>query len=542
MTDAQAPIRPSTAPSGGFRSSALYRLMLAGAPPKGVRLAVADVWPGDPEAARNMLKGLFAHAGELHLLESAAQAPADASHDWLTWFHGHEWLKDLRALDGGEAPYFAREWVSAWLDANARWSSVAWAPEVAAARVINWIRAWGFLVREDAAGPFEKALRKTLGRDVRHIAKSLPGRERGYARLCALKGLGFAALALKGFERRQTQALARLEDEVQAQVLPDGGHIERNPERLAQVLADLLELRALSAAALGYVPPFVQNAIDRAGPMLRALRHPDGGLALFNGGLEGDPAWLDLVLAQTDPTAKPPQRAPYTGFQHLSAGAAHIIMDCGRPGGPGHHYHAGTLSFELSVGRARVFVNCGARGGEFDPWRTALAATAAHTTLTVNDTSSAAFALDGELRRGPERVTCQRRDTEEGALVEASHDGYVNTFGLVHHRAIYMSPSGDDIRGEDRLTGSGGEHFAIRFHLHPGVKASLLGGGGVLLRFGGRTKETWRLRASTTEVALEESVYLGRAGETRRTEQIVVSGPLSGNGALVKWALSRQEP
>lgn len=516
--------------------------------PRGVTLDVPVLWPGSPEAGAEILKGRFVHKGESHRLDDATAPPNDASDAWRAWFHSLQWISDLAALSGGErggeAPYFAREWLSAWMDANARYSPIAWAPEVTAERVINLIRTWSFLVRGDAAGPFEKMLRQTVGRDARHILRSPPPPQSGYARLLTFKGQAFAALALKGFERKQPKVLARLEAEINAQVLPDGGHIERNPQRLADVLRDLLELKALIAAATGQMSGCVQNAIDRAAPMLRQLRHPDGGLALFNGGREGHPADIDLLLAHTDPGAKAPGRAPYAGFQRLSAGNVTLIMDCGKPGGPGRRHHAGTLSFEMSVSAHRVIVNCGARPGDADPWRTALAATAAHSTLTVNDTSSAAFAIDGSLHRGPDQVTCTRTDSDEGVLVEASHDGYLNAFGLTHHRAMFVDPSGDSVRGEDRLTGAGGEYFTIRFHLHPGVKASLLGGNdtgaGVLLRFGSRTKETWRLRSSTGEVALEDSVYLGHGGEHRRTEQIVITGPLTGNGALIKWALLRE--
>jgi uncharacterized heparinase superfamily protein len=314
--------------------------------------------------------------------------------------------------------------------------------------------------------------------------------------------------------------------------------VERNPERLADVLKDLLELKALLATTTGDVPGFIQNAIDRVAPMVRGLRHADGGLALFNGGLENDGAWLDILLAQTDSNAKAPLNAPHAGFQRLGAGSVHLIFDGGQPTSVGRNQHAGALSFEMSVGKHRLIVNCGAKNSPNDPWRTALAATAAHSTLTVNDTSSAAFGLDGELRRGPDHVTCKRQDVEEGTLIEATHDGYINTFGLTHHRALFLASHGTDVRGEDRLVGTGGEHFTIRFHLHPSVKASVLGDGhGVLLRLPG--KDIWRLRTSGNDVRLEESIYLGRAGDVRRTEQIVISGPLSGNGALVKWALTR---
>lgn len=539
------PVTPPSTRKGGFRASWLYRQWLRGPAPRGVTLDVPVLWPGAPQTGAAILGGNFTHLGESHHLESATDIPATASDAWQRWFHGLKWLVDLAALSGGErggeAPYFAREWLSTWMTANTHYSPVAWAPEVTAERIINLISAWSFLVRGDAAGPFEKMLRHTLGRDGRHISRSLPPPSAGYARLHTLKGQAFAALALIGRERSIAKVLARVELEIDAQVLPDGGHVERNPERLADVLRDLLELKALIAAATGQMSGCVQNAIDRAAPMLRQLRHPDGGLALFNGGQEGDPAAIDLLLAHTDASAQAPGRAPYAGFQRLGAGNTMVIMDCGTPGGPGHRHHAGTLSFEMSVGTQRMIVNCGARAGAADPWRTALAATAAHSTLTVNDTSSAAFTLDGSLHRGAERVPCQRTDSDDGTLVEASHDGYLNAFGLTHHRALFIGPVGDDLRGEDRLTGTGGEYFTIRFHLHPGVKASVLGdGAGALLRFGTRHKETWRLRTSAGEVKLEDSVYLGRGYEHRRTEQIVITGPLTGNGALIKWALTRE--
>ncbi len=538
-SDLDARLAPGRVTGGGFVASALYRLLLLGRSPQGVLFDAPEIWPGDPVAGQRMLGGAFSHAGETHILTDATDVPHNASRDWLAWFHGHAWLKDISALgSGSEAPYFAREWLSAWMDANQTWSPLAWAPEVAAERVVNWCQHWRFLVRQDGSGPFEQLLRKTAGRDARHVLRTLPPAKSGFARLHAIKGQCFAAFALMGGEKRKDQTLDRLEKEIHAQILPDGGHVERSPERLTWVLQDLLELKAMLQVATGDVPSFLINAIDRVAPMVRALRHPDGGLALFNGGLQSNAAWLDLLLAQTASTAKPPYNAPYAGYQRLNAGNVHVILDSGKPTAYGRHQHGGALSFEMSVGKHRLIVNCGARSDETDPWRTALAATAAHSTLTVNDTSSAAFAIDGTLRRGPDTVTAKRQDVEEGALVEAEHDGYMAAFGVMHHRALFVASHGTDVRGEDRLIGTGGEHFTIRFHLHPSVKASLLGDGhGVLLRMPG--KEVWRMRTSADMLSLEESVYVARTGDIRRCEQVVITGPLSGNGALVKWAITR---
>ncbi len=57
------------------------------------------------------------------------------------------------------------------------------------------------------------------------------------------------------------------------------------PQMLA-ALQDLTEIRALLQAAQAQPPAALAGAIERMAPALRALRHGDGGLALFNGSKE----------------------------------------------------------------------------------------------------------------------------------------------------------------------------------------------------------------------------------------------------------------
>jgi uncharacterized heparinase superfamily protein len=60
----------------------------------------------------------------------------------------------------------------------------------------------------------------------------------------------------------------------------------------------------------------------------------------------------------------------------------------------------------------------------------------------------------------------------------------------------------------------------------------------VLLRLPGGAG--FRLRSSGAEVSLAESIYLGRPGEMRRTQQVVLNCEIRGAGAEVKWALTRE--
>jgi uncharacterized heparinase superfamily protein len=282
--------------------------------------------------------------------------------------------------------------------------------------------------------------------------------------------------------------------------------------------------------------------------MLRLLLHGDGGLALFNGATEGDSLQIGLVLQRAASGKGPLQSAPAGGFQRLQAGRSLVLVDSGRPPPPGddHLAQAGTLSREMSVGRERLIVNCGAQteaGAGRDEWSAAQRSTAAHTTATIDDTNSSALFAHGGVGRRRAYVTCRRDEDDGNTWLEASHDGYASLFGLTHHRRLYLTASGDDLRGEDRFTRTappaGTPAFAVRFHLHPEVQAmAAQDGRSVVLRLpkGGG----WRLRSGAA-LSLEPSVYLGRPGQLRRSQQIVLSGPLDGGETVVKWALQRLE-
>jgi uncharacterized heparinase superfamily protein len=135
-------------------------------------------------------------------------------------------------------------------------------------------------------------------------------------------------------------------------------------------------------------------------------------------------------------------------------------------------------------------------------------------------------------------VHCDRAEEDGHQWIAATHDGYQPRFGLTYSRELYLAPDGDDLRGEDKLTGRAGEAFAVRFHLHPAVEASLSAdGGAAVLRL--PSGAAWRLRAAGAEISLGESVYLG-AGEAKKTQQVVLGGTTGPDGAVVRWAIRRE--
>ena len=220
--------------------------------------------------------------------------------------------------------------------------------------------------------------------------------------------------------------------------------------------------------------------------------------------------------------------------------------------------HAGFLSFEFSSPKqSLIVVNCGMPGTGRENWRQLARATAAHSTVTFNDTSSARFVELATFRHvlggspmlgGPSKVTVTRENREDAVVLRASHDGYADRFGIVHERVLTLAADGTRLDGEDIfLAADGGsqlrtahDEFAVRFHVHPTVKATRLSDGhGVMLMT--PNKEVWTFSAHEDRVELEDSVYLAASEGPRRTAQIVIHGHAR-TASRVQWSFQQASP
>jgi uncharacterized heparinase superfamily protein len=266
---------------------------------------------------------------------------------------------------------------------------------------------------------------------------------------------------------------------------------------------------------------------------------------------------LATVLAYDDARGAPVSNAPHSGYQRVDAGQTVILMDTGRPPpvAVSQEAHAGCLSFEMSWKQHRLVVNCGLPAMNKENWRQVARATAAHSTATLNDRSSCHFLESSPMRRllagtpivgGPRKVTVERTDTAVDFGLTASHDGYAADFGLVHSRTLRIAPDGGAIDGVDNFTPVGGaaqrapDEYAVRFHLHPSVKANRLSEGrGVILLL--PDKEVWTFATLGEPVHVEESVYLAGSDGPRRAVQIVIYGHAR-TAASVRWSFRHSPP
>ena len=533
-----------------LRRNWVYRRLLHGQLADHFAVQPYDALPRRLEDADALLRGRFRFHGEVVDIKDGApifdMKPPSAA--WAAALHGFDWLPALSTAGGDNARKLAMNLIAQWVKRNGRYSEPVWSPEIMARRLIH-LFCHGKLVVPNSEMTWRSNLFVALREQSKMLERTWREAPDGLPRLQAAAALALSGACIEDSSKRLEAGLAALESEVDKQILPDGGHCSRAPEALLVAWRHIVMVLETLAAVNLEPPHGVRNAADRAATMIRFFRHGDGALALFQGGLESDARMVAGLLARDEVRGTPFHHARHSGYQRLAAARSLLLMDVGRvpAGAYGLGAHAGFLAFEFSSGDSRIVVNCGADGIAHRSWNAALRATAAHSTATVGDVSSAGVLPQGfardllgpRLTGGPVEAVSRRVETSQGWTVEASHDGYMAAFGLRHERQVTLSPQGLMLTGRDRLIAQAHPpqaNFAIRFHIHPDVRVSRLKGGGVLLKL--PNGEGWRFRAGGGLLEVEESIYLG-GGIVRRAEQLVITGALRETQTEVAWVFEQ---
>ncbi len=513
-----------------------------------------DLHTGDPSFAVELYDGYFGLAGAAAPVGSESPFKImPPSVPWQKELYGFGWLRHLHAADDQIAREKARKLTLEWIAASGSAPALARSADITAMRVIAVLSHAAFIL--DGADPdFYDAAMRMLSRDV-HDLTVIYGDNPGVARLRALTAILLAGLCVAEQEAYLTSYLPVFSSELERQILEDGGHISRDPGDLVELLLDLLPLKQCFIARQLEPPESLYTAIGRMNPMLRFLRLGDGSIGHFNG---MGPTLLDqvaTVLAYDDAGGIfKGVVAPNSGYVRLAGGDTVVLADAG--GAPplylSDRAHAGCGSFEMSAGHETVITNCGAPMDETGDWYVVSRSTAAHSTLTIEDLSSARLikaqghAAGRELfwLSGPHHVQHEVAEHENTVSVRISHDGYRDRFGFTHRRRLTLRKSGLELEGNDQLaptsSGSGLEaiaRFAIRFHLHPRVAANFARNtNAVTLTTPGG--QVWRFLADGADIDVEESIFFADPICLRRSLQIVLKGPCS-KATSVHWKFEK---
>jgi uncharacterized heparinase superfamily protein len=542
---------PGSALSAPFRKPAKTRLLATVEnPPYGDRVAGVAL-----RAGHFLVYGVKAPIAQMDFSPTALLTPP-----FLRMVHGFTWLADLAASGPREqcAPTAERV-LAAWLAANPKpGKGDAWNIGHAGHRLLGWL-VHAPLLLSGKDRELRKRMLETMAVTARWLDRNVAQANNRMDEVAGWCAITAAGLLLPDGRARRLFGEAGLVRALGDLVGDDGGVLSRSPLDQIEAIALLADLAACYRATRRDPPQAVAAMEAFLVPPLLALLHGDGALGSWQGAGAVAADRIAALVEASGVRTRPLREVRQWGYQRVSAGKSLLQFDAAPPPLARHAKTgcASTLAFELSQGTHRLIVNCGGAafaGGQV-PVRIeqGLRASAAHSTLVLDDANSTAVLIKGKLGAGVGEVEVDRRllELEGGGAtrLEASHDGYAVRYGLVHRRILIIRDDGSELRGEDVLIPAGRRgkrgkvSFAIRFHVGPGVDLGLAENAksaGLALPDG----SYWQFVCGASgmdsaELSIEESMWVDGDGRPHPTQQLVISGMVSRGGGNFSWLLKK---
>ena len=370
--------------------------------------------------------------------------------------------------------------INRWIDENPPGYGIGWEPYPTSLRVVNWIK-WAL----DGNKLPPKALKSLILQSF-WLSRKIEWHLQGNHLIANAKALIFVGSFFSGHQANKWLNLGEkiLQQQLDDQILNDGGHFELSPMYHSIILEDLMDViniyrtYKINKGNFSYLDS--QNKCARVIPKminwLDAMSHPDGEISFFNDaafGIAPEPAQLfnyaHRLNFATSRFNRRIQDFHESGYTVLSNSNFYLIADLSAIG-PDHfpaHAHADSLSIELSIAKYRVFVNSGVSTYETGSERLYQRSTKALNTAEISFTNSSEIWSSFRVGRRAKIIRKEINDEDDCTSISGAHDGYYDLcHGLVHKRIIKLCSQSLHI--EDSVTKSGFPSV-VRYFLHPSI-------------------------------------------------------------------------
>ena len=298
---------------------------------------------------------------------------------------------------------------------------------------------------------------------------------------------------------------------------------------------DLLDIRTILNSTKKNVFFDLQNTIKKMSVAYRFFLHKDNSLANFNRTNNVNQKKIKNVISEIPKPQKNPRELLESGFQRIDTKDTTLIIDCGVPKNYDATYkaHSCSTTFELSYKKNKIIINS-LEGLDKKINRT----TAAHSTLTLNNTNAYKILSNEHLSRVPHKLEVKRVERYGANVIEMENYGYKNQYDAIHKRLIYVNKDGLDIRGEDNIYCPMEINFDIRFYLDSNVKTLITNNGkNIVLRL--PNSSGWKFSSSLEKLDIVSNRNININNQPIINELVHLKGKTKELITIIKWSLKK---
>lgn len=431
----------------------------------------SNIWVKPAERQQSLINAqTFFLLGEFGIIDEIGWDGPERS---KLWRYNQHYFDDLNAEKSVERISWHESIISKWIDENSVGVGSGWEPYPTSLRIVNWIK---FAL---SGGRLGALAQNNLAVQARWLSRHIEWHILGNHLMANAKALYFSGLFFNGPEAEswRRNGLEIILNELDEQILTDGGHFELSP--MYHVLAvedflDILNVARVYDCSADVVK--IEKVLPSMLEWLKLMSHPDEKISFFNDSAmniapENSQIFdyaerLGILFCRNSDNSILSE----SGYFRLENSHAVVIGDIGRIG-PDYlpsHAHADTLSFEFSLFGERLIVNSGTSEYGVGTERLRQRGTFAHSTLSINGVNSSdvwsGFRVGSRARPG----IVEFQISHKQAMVEGSHDGYRFEAGSPIHRRKWLLES-KCLKIVDTVLGHGSYSIDVIFRLHPDI-------------------------------------------------------------------------
>jgi uncharacterized heparinase superfamily protein len=439
--------------------------------------------------------------------------------------------------------------IDQWINNFSNYNEKYWTLDVVTMRLIYWISSYEIIFKNSDL-IFRSKVINNIVKQTKHLFKNISLVNSGVDKIKSLAALILVGNSFEQYEEYTQYGLKNLEDELGSFINKDGFVKSKNPEDLFWALYFLVLIKEWLTLSRKQTPAFINIYINSLGICFKFLRFSNGDLPLFNGANHINTEKFYEFLESRGYEFENMENI-FCGYAKIKSKKIELFIDANNPSSMLHsrNYQAGPLSFELASSGIKFICNSGSGKNLGEELSYLSSSTAAHSTVTINDTSSCIFQKNALIRKYFGNSLIEKhnifktefKNDKEFIQCIIAHDGYEKRFKILHERQITLFKSKNHIEGIDSLKCKSLENknltFSVRFHIHPDIRITKTMGNDILLS--SSEGEGWIFRSPQIPTKIEKNLYFGNPDNIKESSFILLEGNIENENTNIIWHLEK---
>ena len=433
--------------------------------------------------------------------------------------------------------------IQEWIIKNTEYNISSWEIDTLSKRIISWISN-SKIAYEDSSEEYKNKFDEIIKKQINHLINEI---ER--SKWFDDKMISCSAIILTGISYNEKNflfyGLKLLKKIIKISFDNEGFPRSRNIRQLVFYLKYFVLIREWLKESQNEIPEYLNEIIFYLGQSYILIHKNTELNFLFNGNQISNNSDFNNYLKRLGYNFKS-ENYEIGGYIFLKNKKYAIAADLGAPPEKvfSKDYQSGALSFEFLSNNNKIICN----SGYFQNYKHQLnlisKSTACHSSLVIDNASSVSFTkqssginkINSSLKIFNRKVV---KDNNYWSF-EASHNGYIKKFGILHHRKVEFFHEISKLSGLDKIEKKEDfkkYNFEIRFHLDPEAKVMKTQDGNSI--YIGLKNEGWKFTSLNNKISYETGLYFGNKNNFVENQNILITGKTSDKEVLIHWEFEK---